>query len=99
MNLFAWLAGVGRRIWAVFGPLLRSEAAAFAAHPDVQAVAREAVLAAAAKIMFTNDERFDFAVKNASATLKQYGQAHALGWVALAVEAAFRTLKNAGDVE
>jgi hypothetical protein len=83
----------------VFGPLLRSEAAAFAADPKVQAVAREAVLAAAGKVVYSNDERFEYALKHASATLKEYGKAHALGWAALAIEAAFRALKDQGAVE
>lgn len=87
----AFLWGVLKTLWNLLKPLLLSEVGRFLADPQVRLLAMKAV-EAATRVDLDNDGKFDHAFDELCADLKKIGLKYYRGWVAMAVEAAYRAL-------
>ena len=92
-SLKLWLVGISQKVWLVVFPMLKGAAVAWASDPAVQKAAKEAVLAAAARVghgSITKDAAFAEAVKALGATTK----VSTAGYLAVAIQVAFDALKT-----
>ena len=84
-----FLTGALRILWDWIKPLLMSEAMRFISDTRVRALAIQSV-EAAARTDLDGDGKFDHAFRELTAKLQAIGVEYYKGWVAMAVEAAYR---------
>ena len=89
---FVWFTGILSRAWAFLKPLIKSEIGKFLADKNVQALAIKAV-ENATKLDLDGDGKFDHATATLSSDLKAIGIEHGKAMLAVAVEAAYQTVK------
>lgn len=88
-----WITGLLAQVWAFLKPLLKSEIGKFLADKRVQSLAIRAV-ERAARLDLDGDGKYDHAASDLAITLKQLGIEYCRGWLGIAVESAWRIVKE-----
>ena len=96
-SLWLKLLGLSKAIWEVLWPLAKGKLGEFLADPEVQAIAKDAVLEAA-KMATGNATKGVAALDQAKKDISAIGKNYFESWVSIAVESAFQKAKAEGEV-